>query len=346
MSRKTSSIVNRLNITYFWNFQRYTNYISLFKLFNIFKIIKGFLYLNNLYLIFYFFKKSCFNSLNFTIVVYFFKKYVNLEVINFYNYISVKFKLLYFENYFNFFLFNQFKIVSCIFVNLYSFIVSLNNFFLYLYLFKCIKIILLRLFFLFSNLEVKFKFLDHVNNGTNLLKFKQNFVIIKSIELYFKKVLCRYFNNNIEINIINIFNLIKQSNYHLTLKFFNFYKIKNLPFFWSFINIFYLSLLFNRLDLIVLVIAENLSRKEKTQKKYLNSIIKILAQIYRQKMLPIKGMRLVISGKIDCKIRKKFISFTKGKLGLQVLESKLLYSLISHDTKFGVISIRFWLSKF
>lgn len=95
-----------------------------------------------------------------------------------------------------------------------------------------------------------------------------------------------------------------------------------------------------------MVIAENLSRKEKTQKKYLNSIIKILGQIYRQKILPIKGMRLVISGKIDCKIRKKFISYTKGKLGLQVLNSTLLYSLLHHDTKFGVIAIRFWVSKF
>ena len=252
------------------------------------------MYLNNLYLIFYFFKKGVFNSLNFTIVVYFFKKYCNLEVMNFYYYLSLKFKILYFENYFNFFLINQFKITSSIFYNIYLYFNCLDNFLLYIYLSKYIKIILLRLFFLFSSFEVRFNFLDNLDKYKHLLKFKLDVILIKNIELYFKSILCRYFNNNIEINIVNVFNLIKQNNYYLTLKFFNFYRIKNLPYFWSFLNIFYLSLLFNRLDLIMLVIAENLSRKEKTQKKYLNSIIKILGQIYRQKILPIKGMRLVI----------------------------------------------------
>jgi ribosomal protein S3 len=90
-----------------------------------------------------------------------------------------------------------------------------------------------------------------------------------------------------------------------------------------------------------MVIAKEISRKKTVHKRYLYSIIKILSQIYRQKILPIKGLRLVIAGKIDSKERKKKIAYIKGSLKLQTFNTKLLYNLTHYDTKFGVISLRF-----
>lgn len=71
-----------------------------------------------------------------------------------------------------------------------------------------------------------------------------------------------------------------------------------------------MGLLFNKIDLILEVIARGLARKKKLHKRYLYAIIDILDTLYRQKILPLNGMRLVISGKIDSKIRKKNISET------------------------------------
>jgi ribosomal protein S3 len=102
-----------------------------------------------------------------------------------------------------------------------------------------------------------------------------------------------------------------------------------------------LGLLFNKIDLILEVIARGIARKKKTHKRYIYSIIDILESIYRQKILPVNGMRLVLSGKIDSKTRKKYINYTRGTLGLQTLSSKLLYSILHYDTRFGVISLRF-----
>jgi ribosomal protein S3 len=52
-------------------------------------------------------------------------------------------------------------------------------------------------------------------------------------------------------------------------------------------------------------------------------------------------MRLIVSGKIDSKTRKKRVNYKRGILGFQTLKSKLLYSIIHYDTRFGAISLRF-----
>ena len=351
MSRKTSSIVNRLNITYFWDFKKYSiNYSNFLKFINYFKLINSFLFLKNLDLIYYFVNKSSIKLFQISLIIYFFDlikfslKYKNAKRILF------QFKLIYFKNYFQLFSFNLVSnliFLQKLFLNFnLKIILSFNLKYLkfFIFFFKFFRLFYLRLY-LYKSILINAKFFWLAKRAEFLL-FKMDSLLIKNIEFDLKTHLSRFSNLEVEVNIINIFKIMKKFNFKLHLSFFQFYKYNSLSYFWNFINVFYLGILFNKIDLIVKIIAKEVSRKKTLQKRYLYSIIKILSQIYRQKILPIKGLRLVISGKIDCKIRKKKISYTKGSLGFQSFNQKLLYNLIHYDTKFGVISIKFWLTKF
>lgn len=348
MSRKTSSIVNRLNITYFWSFKKYSwNYEAFHQINNIFKLIKGFLILNKIYLLYYYFKFSYLNSLEFTGVVYYFNDFLKKDQLNFFEIINWQFYMFYYQSYFNFFILNWlfFFKLSLFFLNRYFFLPlnSLSGFINLYYFNKFMRFLFLRLLLTFNLLENKFLFLLRKKK---LLLIKLNFVFIKNIEFYLKLFLFKFFKKEIQVNIINIFNFLKKQNYILHLTFFKFFKFKNLDYFWNFINVFYLCLLFHNMNLIVIMIASGIERKKKLQKKYIFSIITLLKQLYLQRVIAIRGLRLTISGKIDSKVRKKYITFTKGTLSLQKFKTPILYALHHHDTKFGVISIKFLVTKY
>ncbi len=346
MSRKTSSIVNRLNITYFWNFKKYSFQTSILKSINNFKLISSFLFLRKMYLIYYYVNNIFNNKSKITLLVYFFDLISKSIKYNKKFNLLIQFKLIYFTNYFNFF-FSNFIKLTCYLKSLIqkfkNFNLLLASLYLYIYCYKFIKIFYLRNF-LFNTINVRFYWLKKRHE---YLKFKHNSILVKNIEYDLKLYLSKFYSkSSINITIISIFKILKAFNFKLYLNFFQFYKYTRLSYFWNFVNIFYLGILFNRIDLILGVIAKEISRKKTIHKRYLYSIIKILAQIYRQKILPIKGLRLTITGKVDSKERKKKISFSKGSLKLQTFNTKLLYNLIHYDTKFGVISLRFWLVKF
>jgi len=345
MSRKTSSIVNRLNITYFWSFKKYSFNNQVLQSINYFKLISGFLFLRKMYLIYYFINDNFNKTCKITLLVYFFDLVSSILKSNKKIKLILQFKLLYFNKYFNLFFVHLIKVKSSVkFLtkkfNLFN--LFLSSLSLYICYYKLIKIFYLRNF-LFNTMNSKFQWLKKRQEH---LIFKRDSVLIKNVEYNLKVYLMKFYNKSINVNIINIFKLLKAFNFKLHLDFFQFYKYTRLDYFWNFVNIFYLGILFNRLDLVVMVIAKEISRKKTVHKRYLYSIIKILSQIYRQKILPIKGLRLVIAGKIDSKERKKKIAYIKGSLKLQTFNTKLLYNLTHYDTKFGVISLRFWIVKF
>lgn len=198
--------------------------------------MKGFLFLNNLDLIYYSLNKKINKALIFSTVVYPFKKKEKLLSYKKKVRIKIKFKIVYFKLYFNS-LFKNFHLVDSLKIKFdYLFIVLLkfkilaySYIYLYLYYYKYLKIILLRLILKFYHLESLFFHILLKKNKWKFLRKKE--IPLKIMEIYLKEFMRRFYKEPIEVTILNIFRLLKVKKFKLNLNFSSLFRFQKFNYF-------------------------------------------------------------------------------------------------------------------
>jgi ribosomal protein S3 len=74
--------------------------------------------------------------------------------------------------------------------------------------------------------------------------------------------------------------------------------------------------------------------------KSLRVVTDVLSFYFLRNTLPLKGIRMWVTGKLGGKMRKSKYSFKVGKVQLQTLKNALSYNMALSFTKFGVISVK------
>jgi len=108
-------------------------------------------------------------------------------------------------------------------------------------------------------------------------------------------------------------------------------------------NFIFLSTNFNCSKLLTNYLAD-LVRKKKNHISIFKKFIGVLNEFFNLHLINLVGMRLRATGKLGGKLRKSKYHYKLGKIQLQKLFMALSYSLTLSHTKFGVISIKIWLS--
>jgi hypothetical protein len=108
------------------------------------------------------------------------------------------------------------------------------------------------------------------------------------------------------------------------------------------LKVLFLSCFHNNTQIFSDYIAFNL-KKNKNHKKFLRQIILIIEKFWKIRKISLRGIQLRVTGKIDGRMRKSKYHYSIGKVQLQSLQTNLNYSISLSYTKFGVISIKFWI---
>lgn len=107
------------------------------------------------------------------------------------------------------------------------------------------------------------------------------------------------------------------------------------------LQLLFLSCFYNNIKIFSEFIALQL-KKNKNHKKILKQITLIIETFWKKKKINLRGIQLWVSGKLNGKMRKSKYHYTIGKVQLQTLKTFLNYNLAISYTKFGIISIKFW----
>jgi hypothetical protein len=105
----------------------------------------------------------------------------------------------------------------------------------------------------------------------------------------------------------------------------------------------YAALSVNNAEVIVRYIG-SLLRESHRHKKSLFLVIKKIHLLYKKKIVNFKGFRLFVSGKLNSKMRRSNFAYQLGSVLLSTLVTPVSFYFIPLYTKYGVFSIKFWVS--
>ena len=108
------------------------------------------------------------------------------------------------------------------------------------------------------------------------------------------------------------------------------------------LKLFFLSCLYNDLKMFLDYISGQLKRN-KNHKKLLRLITKTIEIFWKSRRIGLRGIQLRVAGKLNGKMRKSKYHYSIGKVQLQTLTTFLNYDMCISYTKFGIISIKFWI---
>lgn len=199
--------------------------------------------------------------------------------------------------------------------------------------------------------KLKKKYFYHIiiNYFKNILKY----YIIKQ----FKKQR-NFLLNNININIINIYNKLENSkllkvklkkNFIKFLKIFkNKIKLKknrkeNKKILKYIFRIISFSLIFKNPELINNLLVHFLSKSKQNQKKILLIFTELFKFFKICNFNNLEGIKFTVKGRINSSARTQKFQFITGKIPLETFKNKIFYSQNMSKTKFGSLGINLWL---
>ncbi len=195
-------------------------------------------------------------------------------------------------------------------------------------------ILILDSFFNYKKIKNNYRF--YKNNKLILKKkfYKINgFLYFKVLTISTESLIFNLTNKHVKISFNNIWN-----NQGLTFKISNRKKKKEN----HILKVLFISCFYDNTQIFSDFLAFHLKRN-KNHKKFLHQITLTIEKFWKAKKISISGVQLRISGKIDGRMRKSKYHYSLGKVQLQSLQIKLNYSMSISYTKFGVISVKFWI---
>ena len=366
MTKKINATTFRLGYNIFWYYKISNSFFPL-KFRNIFNICKKKLKINNYIclnflfrfnyiciLIYISYKKnvSFFNTINFIKN----KKIKYQSYLN--NYLrSNKFILCYFKTYkyMNFFVKNvkqkcNFYIKKKInyyfkFINNYNYLQKIKNQIYILYnLLSHNHSSSSNYFFYFNQFFNYFQNVSKLKYKTIVNKNYHQILILKKEETSLELLINIWFKYKWNIYLNNIFNNLNFN------KFLNRFdnqtttkqnkkqqiKIK------KYNLLIYSYFLFKNTKLICKHLAGSLLKTNRHIKN-IQFLLNRIYYLYYQKILNFMGFKFYLSGKLNGKMKRQKYSYKIGKMLLQVINFKIMYSFFNLYTKFGVFSIKIWL---
>ena len=232
---------------------------------------------------------------------------------------------------------NNFKFVQFFFLLLFWKKLKLNTIMcviIQLKYFNWIKIILMfESFFTYKKIKNNYRF--YKNNKLVLKKkfYKINgFLYFKVLTVFTESLLFNLTNKHIKVSFNSVWN-----NQGLLFKIPSIKKKEN-----HILKVLFICCFYNNTQIFSDFIAFHLKRN-KNHKKFLQQTTLTIEKFWKIKKISLVGMQLRISGKIDGRMRKSKYHYSLGKVQLHSLQTKLNYSMSISHTKFGVISIKFWI---
>jgi len=188
------------------------------------------------------------------------------------------------------------------------------------------------------NLILKYKILnkscnDYYYQNNKIIKSKlqkiNSFLYFRMLSIYFENILFYLSKKKRKIFFNNIWH-----NQGWYFKYF----IKN-----KFISqLLFLSIIYNNVQIFVEFLSIML-KKDKNHRKYLRKIVLIIEIFWKKQKIKLQGIQLRISGKLNGKMRKSKYHYSIGKVQLQSFNTFLNYGISYSYTKFGILSIKFWI---
>ena len=176
-------------------------------------------------------------------------------------------------------------------------------------------------------------------------KKKRYLLSLKKQEIFLEIFLFNSFNYKIDIYLNNILNNLKFT------KFLNHYentlflkKNKNKKIMLKRYNLLlYVYMYLKNINLFSAHIGSVLLKSNRHIKS-IQFLLNRFYTLYYQQILNFKGLKLYISGKLNGKMKRQKYSYKIGKMLLNTLNFKVYYTFMPVYTKFGVFSVRIWLS--
>ena len=366
MTKKINAITFRLGYNIFW-YYKISNFFFPLKFRNIFNICKkklktnNYICLNFLFrfnyiciLIYISYKKieSFFNN-----IIFIKNKNIKYQLyLN--NYLkSNKFVLCYFKTYkyINFFLKNVKQKLNFYikkktnyylkFLNRYYYLQKLKNQIYLLYsILSYVHLSTFNYFFYLNQFFNYFKKTLKLKKKKKIIKHYYQILILKKKETSLELLINTWFKYKWNIYLNNIFNNLNFN------KFLNRFdnqtttkqnkrqqiKIK------KYNLLIYSYFLFKNTKLICKHLGASLLKTNRHVKN-IQFLLNRLYYLYYQKILNFMGFKFYLSGKLNGKMKRQKYSYKIGKMLLQVINLKILYTFFNLYTKFGVFSIKVWL---
>ena len=165
------------------------------------------------------------------------------------------------------------------------------------------------------------------------LKKINGFLYFRILSLFIQNSLFNFTKKKININVNNIWhnegwafyfkNLLQERNKFL-------------------IQLLFLSCLYNNTEMFAKYIAINI-QKTKNHKRLLRQITLAIETFWKKRKLTLLGIQLRVTGKLNGKMRKSKYHYNIGKVQLQTISTFLNYDIAISYTKFGIMSVKFWL---
>lgn len=170
----------------------------------------------------------------------------------------------------------------------------------------------------------------------NLKKTKLNFQLQKINSFLYFKILGVLIENNLFFFVkkrikVNISNIWQNKGWLFKLLFKDKFSLKLL----------FLSCIYNNTKMFSEFISLQLN-KTKNHKIIIRKIILTIETFWKNPSNNLNGIQLRISGKLNGSMRKSKYHYAIGKTRFQSLSSLVNYSLSISYTKFGLISVKFW----
>jgi len=108
------------------------------------------------------------------------------------------------------------------------------------------------------------------------------------------------------------------------------------------LKLLFLSCIYNNFKMFL----ENISiqlKRNKNHKKFIRLITSTIELFWKSRRIGLRGIQLRIAGKLNGKMRKSKYHYSIGKVQLQTLATFLNYDMCVSYTKFGILSIKFWI---
>lgn len=346
MTKKTNSLLFRLGINSFW-YSKISNFTKIFNIFRLEKILKNELIkrkwnilsiqLNNCTVTIQLYDSFSLSKVLKQSIFRYYKKTKNIKKL------SEKFSL------------NKF-FVKIILKKIKNISIKYNNYILlskvlfFILFWKKQKInILMKIIFQLKTFNwIKANLLLIIFFKWKKIKEVSNFFINKKfllIKQQFQKINGFLYFKILGIFIENI--LFKSTKNFINVYFDNIWRSQGLVFLNPVKNEFLIRLLFlaciyNNSQIFSEHIAYQL-KANKNHKRFLRQTILIVEIFWTMRKISLWGIQLRVSGKLDGRMRKSKYHYNIGKVQLQTLKTFLNYSISISYTKFGIISIKFWL---
>lgn len=248
---------------------------------------------------------------------------------------------------------NNFKFLSLSYNRRYYFFKFCSYFF---YLEKLLFLkLLLSFFYWLNNLNLlhflnvlKYLFLQdsrffnlNLYSPKNFFFFKDyKLVRIKILEISLEYLVYKYYNYKFTIylnNFMQVLNLDFFTHRLVSSKSVNFKKEKKSKF------LICLFINFRKVELLCRYMGSRLYNKKRHYKEIF-WFTKLISLFYRSNQVHFKGFKFYISGKLNGNMKRKKYSYKLGKIRLNSLNTLVDYFYLPLYTKFGVISLKMWLS--